>query len=146
MTPTQPLSRDALKAQARRLRKALEAEGNFVSHSEALELLSRQMGYRDWNTLSAAAGNRPDTPLAVGGRVSGHYLGQAFDAEILGLTAITCGAGGWRVTLNLDEAVDVVSFDSFSAFRRRISATIGRNGRSPARTSNGRPHLELALR
>lgn len=146
MTPTQPLSRDALKAQARRLRKALEAEGNFISHSEALELLAHQMGYRDWNTLSAAAGNRPDTPLAVGGRVSGRYLGQAFEADILSLTAIAGGTGGWRVTLDLDEAVDVVTFDSFSAFRRRINATIGRNGRSPARTSDGRPHLELALR
>ncbi|RKR04027.1 glyoxalase superfamily protein [Maricaulis maris] len=146
MTSSQPLSRDALKAQAKRLRKALEAEGNFVSHSEALELLARQMGYRDWNTLSAAAGNRPDTPLAVGGRVSGHYLGQAFQADIIGLQSIAGGAGGWRVSLALDEAVDVVKFDSFSAFRQRINGTIGRDGRSVAHTSDGTPHLQLSLR
>ncbi|WP_291843042.1 glyoxalase superfamily protein [Maricaulis sp.] len=146
MTPTQPLSRDALKAQARRLRKALEAEGNFISHSEALELLAHQLGYRDWNTLSAAAGNRPDTPLTVGGRVSGRYLGQAFQAEIIGLASIAGGTGGWRVSLALDEAVDVVKFDSFSAFRQRISGTVGRDGRSVAHTSDGTPHLQLSLR
>lgn len=145
-TATHPLSRDALKAQAKRLRKALEAEGNFISHGEALELLASQMGYRDWNTLSAAIGNRPSAPLAVGGRVSGHYLGQAFEADIVGLHALAGGEGGWRISLALDEAVDVVRFDSFSSFRRRINGTVGRNGRSAAHTSDGTPHLSLSLR
>ncbi|MFY0636807.1 glyoxalase superfamily protein [Maricaulis maris] len=146
MTPTQPLSRDALKAQAKRLRKALEAEGNFISHGEALELLAHQMGHRDWNTLSAKAGNRPDTPLAVGGRVSGHYLGQRFDADIIGLQSVSSGSGGWRVSLDLDAAVDVVKFDGFSNMRRRINGTVGRDGRSVARTSDGTPHVQLSLR
>ena len=146
MTSSQPLSRDALKAQAKRLRKALEAEGNFISHGEALELLAHQLGYRDWNTLSAKAGNRPDTPLAVGGRVSGRYLGQAFEADIIGLQRLAGGAGGWRVSLDLDEAVDVVKFDGFSNMRRRINGTVSRDGRSVAQTSDGTPHLQLSLR
>ncbi|WP_323761517.1 glyoxalase superfamily protein [Maricaulis sp.] len=146
MTSSQPLSRDALKAQAKRLRKALEAEGNFVSHGESLELLAHQMGYRDWNTLSAKAGNRPDTPLAVGGRVRGRYLGQAFEADIIGLRSIAGGNGGWRVSLNLDEAVDTVKFDGFSNLRRRISGTVNKDGRSVERTSDGTPHLQLSLR
>ena len=47
----------ALKAQAKRLRTTLASEGNFISHSEALEFIARQYGYRDWNTLHAAAGS-----------------------------------------------------------------------------------------
>lgn len=135
---------DALKAQARRLRKSLEAEGNFISHSEALELVARQYGHRDWNTLHAAAGNRRPEPLAVGSKVSGRYLGQAFTARIIGLTRLNDGAR-YRVTLDLDEPVDVVTFESFSAWRRRVNGTIGRDGTSAAKTSDGQPHLVLSL-
>ena len=44
-----------------------------------------------------------------------------------------------------DEPVDVVTWDSFSAFRRRVSCTIDRRGRTAERTSDGRPHMELAF-
>lgn len=135
---------DALKAQARRLRKSLEAEGNFISHSEALELVARQYGHRDWNTLHAAAGNRRTVPLAVGSKVSGCYLGQTFSAEIIGLTRLNDGAR-YRVTLDLDAPVDVVRFASFSAWRKRVNGTIGRDGISAAKTSDGQPHLVLSL-
>ncbi len=141
-TPLPPLA--ALKAQAKRLRKTLESEGNFISHSEALELVAHQHGCRDWNTLHAAAGNRPAEPLFVGAKVSGHYLGQAFCGEVKSLTRLNDGAR-YRLTLDLDEAVDVVTFESFSAFRKRINGTINRDGRSASKTSDGRPHLELVL-
>ncbi|WP_203292824.1 glyoxalase superfamily protein [Maricaulis parjimensis] len=141
-TPLPPLA--ALKAQAKRLRKSLEAEGNFISHSEALELIAGQYGCRDWNTLHAAAGNRPATPLHVGAKVSGAYLGQDFSAEVKALTQLNDGAH-YRLTLDLDEAVDVVTFESFSAFRKRINGTVNRDGRSASKTSDGRPHLELRL-
>jgi len=135
---------DALKAQAKRLRGSLEAEGNFISHSEALELIAHQYGYRDWNTIHAACGNRPANPLSLGAQVSGEYLGQSFKGTIIGLSQLGNGAR-YRVTLDLDEAVDVVTFESFSAWRKRINATVGRDGVSAARTSNGRPHLEIRL-
>jgi len=135
---------DALKAQARRLRKSLEAEGNFISHSEALELVAHQYGMRDWNTLHAAAGNRPAEPLALGAKVSGTYLGQAFTAQVIGLTRLNDGAR-YRLTLDLDEPVDVVTFESFSAWRKRVNGTVGRDGRSMSRTSDGQPHLALNL-
>ena len=141
-TPLPPLA--ALKAQAKRLRKSLEAEGNFLTHSEPLELVASQYGYRDWNTLHAAAGNRPAEPLFVGAKVSGTYLGQTFTGEVKSLSRLNDGAR-YRLTLDLDEAVDVVTFESFSAFRKRINGTINRDGRSASKTSNGRPHLELAL-
>ncbi len=140
--PLPPLA--ALKAQARRLRNSLEAEGNFITHSDALELVAGQYGFRDWNTAHAVAGNRPSEPLFVGAKVTGHYLGQAFTGEVKSLTRLNDGAR-YRLTLDLDEAVDVVTFESFSAFRKRINGTINRDGRSASTTSNGRPHLELVL-
>src|SRR5690349_24446700 len=42
------------KGMARRLRGALAHRDIAVSHSEALELVARQLGARDWNTLAAA--------------------------------------------------------------------------------------------
>src|SRR4051812_10102134 len=45
--------RDA-KAMARTLREALAAKGVTISNSEALELVARTLGERDWNTLAAA--------------------------------------------------------------------------------------------
>ena len=36
-----------LKRQAKRLRTAMVEEGNFISHSQVLEILARQYGYRN---------------------------------------------------------------------------------------------------
>ncbi len=44
---------------ARRLRGAMEARGLAASHSDTLELVAAQLGYRDWNTTSAALGASP---------------------------------------------------------------------------------------
>jgi len=41
------------KAMARSLRDALAARNVALSHSECLEIVARQFGYIDWNTLSA---------------------------------------------------------------------------------------------
>jgi small subunit ribosomal protein S1 len=42
------------KAMARTLREALGAKGVNISNSEALELVAKALGERDWNTLAAA--------------------------------------------------------------------------------------------
>ena len=39
---------------ARRLRAAMEARGMAATHSDTLELVAAQLGFRDWNTTSAA--------------------------------------------------------------------------------------------
>lgn len=133
---------DDLKTQAERLRANLANDGDFISHSEALELIAHQHGFRDWNGLHAACGNRPPpTPLAIGARVSGRYLGQEFAGEIIGLE--TLSPGRVRITLNFDEPVDVITFESFSAFRQRVSCVIDGDGKTAEKTSNGQPHLEL---
>ena len=136
-------SLEELKTQAKRLRKGLELDGDFINHSESLELIARQYGFRNWNTLHAAIGNRPPRPaLQVGARVKGRYLGQAFDGEVIGVE--TLSAGRIRLTLDFDEAVDVVTFDSFSAYRKRVSCIVGDDGRTAEKTSDGKPHLEIA--
>lgn len=145
MTTNTPLpSIEALKAQARNLRGSLENEGNFIKHGEALEFIAAQYGYRDWNTLHAAAGHALRGALSVGSKVSGAYLGQPFTGTILSLTALG-GGTHFRVSLDLDQAVDVVRFDSFSALRKRISGTVDRQGLSHARTSDGTPHLVIEV-
>jgi catechol 2,3-dioxygenase-like lactoylglutathione lyase family enzyme len=53
MTTTTPQDADP-KAMARRLRDALADRGVAVSHGEALELVARELGARDWNTVAAA--------------------------------------------------------------------------------------------
>jgi hypothetical protein len=50
--------RDA-KAMARTLRQALAAKGLKISIAESLELVARQLGFADWNTLAAAIRRAP---------------------------------------------------------------------------------------
>jgi len=135
---------DDLKAQARRLRDGLSGSGNSVSHGQALELVAHQHGFRDWNTLAATAGiRRPSIPLTVGARVGGRYLGQPFTARVVGVKAYS-NSGKYHFTLDFEKPVDVVTFESFSAFRRRVTCTVDTSGRSAEKTSNGQPVMEMA--
>ena len=139
---TQP-SLDAVKAQAKALRQALDAGGTPVSHAEALELVARQHGARDWNTLHARLGRRNARPeLALGARVTGRYLGQFYSGKITGLSG---PAEHRHVEIALDRPVDTVAFDSFSNWRHRIRGTIGEDGRSARKTSDGAPHLVVEM-
>lgn len=136
---------DALKDQAKRLRTALENSGQRSSHSASLELVARQHGFKDWNALSARARvNAPPPPFSVGQRVRGAYLGQPFTGRIRGVAAMS-GDSQFRLTVEFDEAVDVVTFESFSAFRKRVNVVVDRAGVSPKKRSDGVPHLKLAL-
>ena len=142
-TQTPPL--DQLKQQAKALRVGVDADGLAVSHSRSLELIARQYGYKDWNTLHSATGNQPPaSPIVLGQHVKGHYLGQAFEGEVIGLQTLN-GGNRYRVTLNFNEAVDVVTFEGMSNFRKRVSCTIGRDGKTVEKTSNGQPHMALDL-
>ncbi|MDN5788005.1 glyoxalase superfamily protein [Pseudorhodobacter sp.] len=133
---------NALKAQAKRLRKALADSGTEVSHSRALELVAQSLGARDWNTLAAT---QPNTVggWQVGQAVRGHYLGHAFSGRV---HAVSAHAGDrQRLTVDFDTPVDVVRSAHFSSFRRRISALVGSDGRTVEKTSDGQPHLVLVL-
>ncbi len=134
-------TRDALKAQAKRLRATLSENGAPVTHAAALETIASQWGFRDWNTMSAAAGTGPI--WQVGQSVAGHYLGHAFTAR---LKSVREAAGGhWHLTLVFDQPIDVVTSDRFSALRRQVNATVNARGVTHAKTSDGQPHLVLQM-
>ena len=138
--PTRLPGRDALKDQARRLRGALAEAGTNITHSAALEAIARQWGLRDWNTLSAAAGN--SAPVwQIGQSVTGRYLGHAFSGRIKSVTQK--GTNHTRLTLVFDRPVDVVTSPRFSALRRQVSATVNAQGHTFEKTSDGTPHLVL---
>ena len=126
---------DHFKDQAKALRRELTATGHPITHSAALELVAKQNGARDWNTLSAR--NSWSAPV-VGGPVTGRYMGHPFTGVVKSLAEV---GTNHRITIQLDEAIDVVAFDSFSAFRSRIAGTINKDGISHSHTSDGTPHL-----
>ncbi len=132
----------AAKAEAKALRMAKKAEGVTLSHGAALELIAKSYGFRDWNTCKARLPEMA-TGLAVGGRVTGHYLSQPFAATVV--RSEDRGDGWTYVALGLDYPVDVVRVDSFSSMRQRVQAVIGPNGHTKERTSDGVPHVTLEL-
>lgn len=145
MTSTELPTIESAKAHAKRLRTSLGRTGTEISHSKALELVAEQHGYRDWNTLYAAIGNRqPGPPVSVGQTVTGDYLGKPFRGEVLGVRSMGQHEL-YRVTLRFDEPVNVSAFDSFDVLRRQVSANIGRNGITAEKTSNGLPQMALNL-
>ena len=129
---------ETYKAQARRLREALSADGVAVSHGRALELVARQNGVRDWNTLSAQATmagpaaampQNSAAPFAVGDRIEGTFNGRPAQGHVFGLEE-TIKPDLWRATIAFDPPVDVVTSELFSSKRRRVTMVIGADGRS----------------
>lgn len=141
-TQDQIHTRDAAKARARQIRAEHAAAGDRISHSAALEAAARELGYTSWNALSARLSNAPARPLQVGERVAGRYLKQPFEGRLLAVRERASG-DAFDVTVEFDAPVDVVAFDSFSAFRHRVSATIAKSGVSFNKTRDGAPHLFL---
>ena len=138
-----PQSVMAAKKQAKVLRSKLASEGMTISHSKSLELIAQQHGFRDWNTLFARFGNSPERAWQQGDRVSGLYLSQSFEAEIIAVKKLS---GGWyRLTFQFDQPVDVITFESMSNFRSRTTQVIGPQGTTLEKTSNGQPHMILDL-
>lgn len=125
------------KAEARALRLALKAQGQPISHGEALERVAHKRGARDWNTLHARLAATPPE-LALGDRVRGLYLGQAFTGRV---TALSGPASRRSIEIRFDHPVDVVRFASFSNLRRQVRAEIDESLRSLDRTSDGQPQL-----
>ena len=131
----------AAKADAKRLRAEHASQGDAITHAQSLEQVARTYGYRDWNTFQAAIRACPVVELMRGAAVTGQYLTHPFSAII---RDVTQAEAGWRrITLDLDEPIDVIKFDSFSNFRKRITGVIGPNGHSREKTSDGAPVLQV---
>ena len=131
-----------LKAEAKVLRDAAARNGAPITHGAALEQVARQPGYRDWNTAVAALPTGAQQGFAIGQRVAGSYLKQPFTGTVLAL-ALMPDMQHIKVTVQFDTPVDVVTSELFSAFRQRVTATVDKRGISPAKTSDGEPHMRV---
>lgn len=131
------------KRDAKRMRATLTEQGEEISHAQALERVAQRHGFRDWNAFHAEMRDRPPRGWTVGGRVTGRYLSQPVAATAL--AADQRRPDWFRLVLHLDEAVDVVRFESFSNLRKQIRVEIGPDGHSKERTSDATPHVELDL-
>lgn len=143
--PASHLTTTDLKTEAREYRTAQVDAGRPISHAQSLEMVARFHGFRDWNTAAGVLPMTRGPVFAVSQRIEGVYLKQPFTGTIIGVAAM--GAGDmFRLTVQFDEPVDVVTFESFSAYRQRVNATVGRDGISPSRTSDGEPHMVITRR
>ena len=132
-----------LKSEARALREERAAAGTPIGHGQALEEIARQHGYRDWNTASAALPERVNIPVQVGQRVKGTYLSRPFVGLVVGMQLLA-DMQHYEVTVKFDQPVNVSKFASMVHNRQRVRATIGLDGISMARTSDGEPHMRIA--
>jgi hypothetical protein len=137
-------TRTALKSQAKRLRATLGEQGKIISHGQSLEAIAQQYGLRDWNTLHAMAPEEirsNQLEWNVGQIVSGRYLGHRFQGRVKSASQAT--SGHWSLTLVFNEAIDVVESQHFSNFRRQVNCTVGPDGRTARKTSDGQAQLTL---
>ena len=132
-----------LKSEARALREERAAAGTPIGHGQALEEIARQHGYRDWNTASATLPERVNIPVQVGQRVKGTYLSRPFAGIVVGMQLLA-DMQHYEVTVKFDHPVNVSKFASMVHNRQRVRATVGLDGISMARTSDGEPHMRIA--
>jgi hypothetical protein len=133
---------ETLKSEARALREERFSAGTPINQGHALEEIAKKHGYRDWNTASAALPARIVVPFQVGQRVSGTYLAVPFAGMLLGVQLMP-DMRHFQVTVKFDKPVNVSKFESMTHLRQRVTATVGTDGVSPARTSDGEPHMRL---
>jgi hypothetical protein len=131
-----------LKSEARALRDERAIAGTPLGQGQALEEIARKHGYRDWNTASATLPERVVIPLQVGHRVAGTYLGRPFAGLVLGVQLLA-DMQHYEVTVKFDKPVNVSRFASMVHNRQRVKATIGVDGISMSRTSDGEPHMRI---
>ena len=131
-----------LKTEAKALREERALSPNPLSHGAALEEIARRHGYRDWNTASAALPERVTVPVQVGQRVKGTYLSRPFAGMVIAMRLLPDMAH-FEVTVKFDKPVNVSKFASMVHERQRVTATVDVHGVSPARTSDGEPHMRV---
>lgn len=139
------------KHQARRLRQALSEDGIHVSHGKALDLVARQSGTRDWNTLAASSAKTEVAPVddktapyRVSQRVSGMFYTTPFNARIIGVEE-TIKPDLWRITLQFDPAINVAVSPNLTMLRRRYTVVVGADGKSRRLTGSESGNIALDM-
>ncbi|WMT91507.1 glyoxalase superfamily protein [Pelagibacterium sp. H642] len=83
----------APKTMAKSLRSALADQDIFISHGQSLEVVARQLGYANWNVLSARMDASEAPAIALGmpagwvpcGRYSGKHFRTGIDPDMRGV-------------------------------------------------------------
>lgn len=80
------LTGNGVKSAARTLRRSLAADDITISHGRALEIVSQQLGFTDWNTASAQLSERlpgsgPAVPVL---RIQDEAIARGFYLDYLG--------------------------------------------------------------
>jgi hypothetical protein len=133
----------SLKAEAKALRAERATTGVPLSHGAALEEVARAHGYRDWNTASASIPERVATPVQVGQRVKGTYLGNPFTGLVIGVNLLS-SMQHYEVTVKADQPIDVSKSKLIGPmYRHRLRSTVDLHGVSVSHTSDGEPHLRI---
>jgi hypothetical protein len=133
----------SLKSEARALRAERALSGSPISHGAALEAVARAHGYRDWNTAAAAIPERVASPVQVGQRVKGTYLGNPFTGLVIGVNLLS-DMQHYEVTVKADQPIDVSKSKLIGPImRQRLRSTVDLHGVSVSRTSDGEPHLRV---
>ena len=133
----------SLKAEAKALRAERARNGDPLSHGAALEEVARAHGYRDWNTAAAAIPERVASPVQVGQRVKGTYLGNAFTGMVIGVNLLS-SMQHYEVTVQADRPIDVSKSKLIGPmYRQRLRSTVDLRGVSLSHTSDGEPHLRI---
>ena len=130
----------SLKSEARVLREERATAGSPLTQGAALEEAARRHGYRDWNTAVAALPERFVTPVQVGQRVKGTYMGKPFIGVVIGMQLTP---PHFQVTVKFDQPVNVSKFASMVHNRQRVVATVDVRGISLSHTSDGEPHMRI---
>ena len=125
------LTLDGLKNQAKRMRDHFAQKNIDISHSQALETLAKQHGFKDWNILSATLKRQSQMPTwpGIDDDISGTYLGHAFTGKVI-KTQATYGPSMRRYTIVFDEPIDVVASKYFSSYRQRINCFLDQSLKS----------------
>lgn len=132
-----------LKAEAKALRAERALAGAPISHGTALEEVARSHGYRDWNTAAASIPERVASPVQVGQRVKGTYLGQPFMGLVIGVNLLS-SVQHYEVTVKADKPIDVSKSALIGPiWRHRLRSTVDLHGVSVSHTSDGEPHLRI---
>lgn len=141
-TPRLP-SLEVVKRHAKRLRAALEETTVTLSHAESLEMIARQWGFSDWNTLCAMI-KKQNSPsrLKIGDDISGEYLGQVFHAMIVDLVPLA-DEEIYIITLAFDKPLTVSNAHTNENLQNRITCTIGPGGKTVEKQACGAPVLQI---
>lgn len=121
-------------------RAVISSSANLLARSRSRENYSHSDDSQSRNNKV-----RPTlATLKLGDRVQGVFMGQRFQGHLVGIVPLAASQN-YHIGIQLNQAIDVVTFESFSNFRRRLNCVVDKDGISTAKTSDDRPHMKLEL-